>query len=105
MCSQLDEHNLFRIRTMSLNALQRRIYTIQRCDKLQSFIQVPTKKSLCLGSHDKIMSYKKHLKVSGSERCIGKLIGSINSSRSLEQHCNLYTLVVTRPVSGADVFT
>ena len=44
MSPQLDEHNLFRIRTMSLNALQRRIYTIQRCDKLQSFIQVPVKK-------------------------------------------------------------
>ena len=42
MSSQLDEHNLYRIRTMSMNALQRRIHTIQRCDKLQSFIKVPT---------------------------------------------------------------
>ncbi|CAK0782837.1 hypothetical protein CVIRNUC_006032 [Coccomyxa viridis] len=40
LCSQLHEHNLYRIRTMSMNALQRRIYTIQRCDKLQSFIEV-----------------------------------------------------------------
>lgn len=38
--TQLDEHNLYRIRTMSEKALQRRIHTIQRCDKLQSFTQV-----------------------------------------------------------------
>ena len=50
MSSQLDEHNLYRIRTMSMNALQRRVYTIQRCDKLQSFIEVPiTWSHQCLG--------------------------------------------------------
>ena len=36
----LDEHNLHRIRTMSEPALLRRIFKIQRCDKLVSFIQV-----------------------------------------------------------------
>ena len=52
MSSRLDEHNLYRIRTMSINALQRRIYTIQRCDKLQSFIEVLTNKHTSgLGSH------------------------------------------------------
>lgn len=38
--NNLDEHNLYRIRTMSESALQRRIYTIQRCDKLQSYVEV-----------------------------------------------------------------
>ena len=44
LCSQLYEHNLYRIRTMSMDALQRRVYTIQRCDKLQSFVEVLTNK-------------------------------------------------------------
>ena len=38
--TNMDEHNLYRIRTMSESALRRRIYTIQRCDKLQSYVQV-----------------------------------------------------------------
>ncbi|CAL5220271.1 g2252 [Coccomyxa viridis] len=39
-CTHVDAHNLYRIKTMSESALQRRIYTIRRCDKLQSYVQL-----------------------------------------------------------------
>lgn len=35
-----DDHNLYRISTMSEAALHRRIHKIQRCDKLSSFAAV-----------------------------------------------------------------
>ncbi|CAL8470667.1 g10209 [Coccomyxa elongata] len=42
----LDQHNLFRINTMSEAALRRRIYKIQRSDKLQSFVEILRMKGL-----------------------------------------------------------
>lgn len=40
--SALDSHNLYRIRSMSHQALQRRIWKIRKPEKLESFIKVST---------------------------------------------------------------
>jgi hypothetical protein len=66
----LDEHNLHRINTMSEAALQRRIYKIQRCDKLQSFVEVSmlagqvtysTYIATLKASVDGAVSFKRHI--------------------------------------------